>query len=487
MLSIIRSINRRILRTYILATTLCALAAACSKVGNLPTTSFVNGKSPVLTDTAKIMTPQPADSGSVALILSWSNPQYATDSSTEKYIIEIDSSGRNFAKEATIVVTGARRYSFTAKQFNAILLGFGFFYNTGYKVDIRITSSYANNNQPLQSNTVTLNFTTYVVPPKVAPPSSKSLFLVGSASSGGWNNPVPTPAQQFTLVDSVHYKGVFFLNGGQQYLLLPVNGDWSQKYAVQDNTVAGLSAGGVFGYNASSQSVYNANFPGPAKTGLYTITVDFQQGVFTCTLVNQYGLLFVPGDYQGWTPASAPALGAPKNDGNYDGYVNIPSGGTYQFKFTGEADWNGTIYGDTAASGKSGVLGGGNNLQVAGAGYYHLTANTTANTWSAQATTWSLIGSFAASGWSTDVDMTYNSGSNSWTGTITTAAGDQFKFRANHDWTVNLGDAGGTAVGSLSYGGNNIGDQSKNFSVPAGKHTITLYLGNPGYYSYMIQ
>ena len=83
--------------------------------------------------------------------------------------------------------------------------------------------------------------------------------------------------------------------------------------------------------------------------------------------------------------------------------------------------------------------------------------------------------------------MTYNSGSNSWTGTITTAAGDQFKFRANHAWAVNLGDAGGSAVGSLSYGGDNIGDASKNFAVPAGTHTVTLYLGNPGYYSYSIQ
>jgi hypothetical protein len=315
------------------------------------------------------------------------------------------------------------------------------------------------------------------------------LFLVGSASSGGWNNPVPVPAQQFTKIDSVHYKGTFFLNGGQQYLLLPVNGDWTQKYAVQDATVTGLSAGGAFGYNASTQSVYNSNFPGPANTGLYTIIVDFQAGTFSCTQVSQYGLLYVPGDYQGWSPASAPALGAPKNDGNYDGYVNIPSGGTYQFKFAGEADWNGSVYGDAAVNGQSGVLslGGGSNMQVAGAGYYHLTANTTANTWSAQTTTWSLIGSFAASGWSTDVDMTYNSSSNSWTGTITTADGDQFKFRANHDWTVNLGDAGGSAVGSLSYGGDNIGDASKNFSVPAGTHTITLYLGNPGYYSYSIQ
>lgn len=83
--------------------------------------------------------------------------------------------------------------------------------------------------------------------------------------------------------------------------------------------------------------------------------------------------------------------------------------------------------------------------------------------------------------------MTYNSGSNSWTGTITTATGDQFKFRANHAWAINLGDAGGNAVGSLSYGGNNIGDPTKNFSVPAGTHTITLYLGNPGYYSYSVK
>jgi hypothetical protein len=205
--------------------------------------------------------------------------------------------------------------------------------------------------------------------------------------------------------------------------------------------------------------------------------------------VQQYGLLYVPGDYQGWAPATAPALGAAKNDGNFDGYVNIPAGGTYQFKFTGEADWNGATYGDTAAAGESGILslGGGNNLTVPGAGYYNITANTTALTWKATATTWSIMGSFAASNWTNDIAMTYNSTTNAWVGTITTAAGDQFKFRANDAWTINLGDAGGTAVGSLSYGGNNIGDPTKDFSVPAGTHTITLYLGNPGYYSYVIQ
>ena len=124
-------------------------------------------------------------------------------------------------------------------------------------------------------------------------------------------------------------------------------------------------------------------------------------------------------------------------------------------------------------------------MTVPGAGYYHIVANTRDNTWSATKTTWSLIGSFAPSIWGTDVDMVYNATDNNWTATITTVAGDQFKFRANHDWGLNYGDSGGS--GSLSAGGDNIGDASKNFAVPAGTHKITLFLNNAGYYTYRIE
>ena len=79
--------------------------------------------------------------------------------------------------------------------------------------------------------------------------------------------------------------------------------------------------------------------------------------------------------------------------------------------------------------------------------------------------------------------MTYSPTNNNWTGTIITAAGDQFKFRANHDWGLNYGDNGG---GSLVSGGANIGDASKNISVPAGIHTVTLFLNNSGYYTYLV-
>jgi hypothetical protein len=426
-----------------------------------------------------------SDSDKTVVTFTWTNPNYATDTATVKYLVEIDSSGHNFSKAAIRTVTGKLNTSYLAKELNNILLGFGFDYNKTYGIDVRVLSSYGNNNEQLPSNIVSLKFKTYKVPPKVMPPSTGTLFIVGSSTAGGWNNAVPVPAQQLTKIDSVTYVDTLFMNGGGQYLLLPSNGNWSPKYAVADNSIAGLSAGGDFGIHVDGMpapDTYQANFPGPAKTGMYRIFVDFQHGKFTVTPISLFGLLYVPGDYQGWTPASASQLGSPKNDGNYDGYVNIPSGGTYQFKITTTPDWS-NAYGD--GGGGNMTLGGGSNMSVPAAGFYHITASTVTNKWSATATTWSIIGSFSPSNWSNDVDMTYDAGSNSWKGSITTVAGDQFKFRANHSWGLNLGESGGK--GSLAPGGDNIGDPSKNFAIPAGKHTIKLYLNNPGYYTYTVQ
>ncbi len=251
---------------------------ACTKMTT--NTFFPNGSAPVLNASAKTIVPTPADSLSNALTLTWTNPKYATDSATQLYTIQIDSSGRNFSKAISIAVSGALYDSMTAKQINTIALGFGFSYNVAYNLDVRLISSYANNNEQLTSNTITISYTPYVIPPKVQPPATKQLFLVGSATQGGWNNPVPTPAQQFEEIDSVDYGGVFNLIGGQQYLILPLNGDWTNKYAIANANIP--ATGGVFGYNGND-GTFNTNFNGPATSGWYSIVVNFQAGTFTVT------------------------------------------------------------------------------------------------------------------------------------------------------------------------------------------------------------
>ncbi len=193
--------------------------------------------------------------------------------------------------------------------------------------------------------------------------------------------------------------------------------------------------------------------------------------------INTYDVVvfwYVPGDYQGWNPGIAPRIGS-QDLVAYEGYVNVPSGGTYEFKITSDPDWGHTNYG----SGGPGLLStsGGNLVWPAGGGYYKLNADKNALTWSATKTTWGVIGAF--NGWATDVAMVYNSLTQKWTATVNFPSGGDFKFRANGAWSINLGTGGPN--GTLSYGGGNLN------TALTGSRTVTLDLSNPIRYTYTVQ
>jgi hypothetical protein len=269
---------------------LAAFLVACDKKEDLAT--FNTGNSVTLTSSATTVAAAPADSNNVALRLTWTNPNFATDSANNKYIVQIDSTGRNFTKATTREVTGTLTTAFLAKELNLILLNMGFAINTPYDVDVRVIASYANNNDRKFSNTVKIRMTPYKVPPKIALPASGNLFIVGSATAGTWNNPVPVPTQQFGRLSETQWGGVFNLSANGEYLILPVNGDWSNKYSVANKNLAGLSAGGDFGFNQ------NDNIPGPATAGWYKILLDFQTGKFTVTPYTGFiaSPLYITGD-----------------------------------------------------------------------------------------------------------------------------------------------------------------------------------------------
>jgi hypothetical protein len=266
--------------------------AACDKVDDLPL--YTSGTAPVLSSSVSTVAPLPADSNKEVLTVNWTNPSYATDSANQKFLLQIDSTGRNFSKAVTIELLGDLSYTFIARELNAIMLNWGFEYNKAYDLDFRVISSYANNNERLITNVVKVNAKTYKVPPRVAPPTTGKLYIVGDATDGGWTNPVPTPTQELTRIDETTYGGIFEMTGGKQYLILPLNGNWDNKFSVANNSVPGLSAGGDFGFNLKD------NFPGPTATGLYKIILDFQSGKFTVTpFTQQHGVpdsLYIVGD-----------------------------------------------------------------------------------------------------------------------------------------------------------------------------------------------
>ena len=257
------------------AAVVVTLFAACDKVGDLPV--YQGGIATVLASSVNAIAPAPADSLSDVVVFSWSDPKYATDKETVKYIVQIDEAGNNFAASSSKTVSGDQQVSFTGKEINAILLGKGYAFGESHDMEVRVVSSYANNNDQLLSNVLTIPMTAYKIPPKIALPASGKLYLVGDASEGGWSNPVPVPSQEFVQTDETTFAGVFNLAANKEYLVLPVNGSWDHKYSVANKTLPNLSAGGDFGYDLSD------NFPGPATAGQYLIKLDFQLGKFTLT------------------------------------------------------------------------------------------------------------------------------------------------------------------------------------------------------------
>jgi starch-binding outer membrane protein SusE/F len=241
-----------------------------------------------------------------------------------------------------------------------------------------------------------------------------------------------------------------------------------------------LTLGLKFGLKGSLEVRIQSNLS-ESVPQLFSNVITFD--VTPYQVIINYPSLWVPGSYQGWNPATAPKISSILSNGIYEGYVNF-LGADLQFKLTSQPDWNNGAFGWASSvvtgnnvTGKMNTTGG--NLFVPMQGYYRLQANTIANEWAATLTTWTIIGDapIASNNWSADIPMTFDPTTYQWSAVVECKAGT-FKFRANADWELNLGDTGGDLI--LDYNGANL-------NIPtAGTYTIILDL-KAGNYTYVIK
>lgn len=122
-----------------------------------------------------------------------------------------------------------------------------------------------------------------------------------------------------------------------------------------------------------------------------------------------------------------------------------------------------TQYGSGSSAGTLDTSGGSGNISVAAAGYYKLTINTAALTYTfvpvtAPTVTYTAISMIgpAAGGWSTDLDLQQSTfDPHMWIKKNVMLSSGEFKFRANHDWTTSWG-IGQEFFGTATLGGANI-------------------------------
>jgi len=355
---------------------LVVLFASCDKKDKLNT--FTGGNAPRLEANTVNVAPQAADSNSTVLTLRWSDPRYSANMST-KYIVEIDSVGKNFSNPITREFTGANQMAWIAKDLNNELLARGYAFNVPVSMEARVISSLANNNERLASNRVLITMRPYRIPPRVALPGGDRLYITGGTF--GWNNTDPMPAyQELTKIDATTWEGIFNFNAGSGYLFLPQTAlvNWSDKYGWAGPNMGNNPAGDVLLRGGG-------DIAAPNTAGPYRVRLDFQQGRFTVTPVANAipDELFITGNAvpSNWTntPPTTQRFTRLSNGIFRLQNVAFQPGNLYKF-LTGNGQWQPQFGGSSATGGTLGAnWGSGGDPDAiptpATAGNYTITVN----------------------------------------------------------------------------------------------------------------
>jgi len=279
------NIMKNITSIFVWSLLAATLFFSCEKADTKVT--LLGGTPPVLTvsQTSALVLSQPQSAYS-SLQFQWTDPgyQFSTGVNTQDvyYALQIDSVGPNsFSNPNTVTIpfTAQLSTSFTVKQLDDYLgqlqLNAGVPHNYAFRIRASLLPTAGGANvAPIYSNTVQIPITPYL---DVVYPVPANLFITGSATPKGWmaGGDAVVTSQQFTKTNAYTFVLKNFpLIGGQEFLLVPVYGNWTNKYAFP-SADGNNPSGDIFVPNAPG------NFIAPAVSGNYTITVNFATGKFS--------------------------------------------------------------------------------------------------------------------------------------------------------------------------------------------------------------
>jgi hypothetical protein len=349
------------------------LVAACTKIEQLP--FYEKGASITLSTSTSQVTATAADTARSVLSLSWTNPKYGADSNTFKYVISIDSSGRNFSREVTRTVVGNRSFSLLGKELNAILLNYGFALGTPYDLDLKVASSYGNNNERYESNVVKVRVTPYNDPGILTSQNTTVTTSLANASlpSNAFTWTAPFNGFTGTITYTLQYD-----SAGKNFASL-------KEIPIGNSILTRTLTQGEMNETALTEGVAGGT-TGRIEYRIRAVTAQGATSISNSVAVTIQTYIpilrfYMPGSYQGatgngnnWDPGSAPEFirdlrsGATNN--LYYMYIFLPAGA--EFKFTQGRSWD-VNYGGTGGN----LSAGGANFTVATSGVYRISIDRT--------------------------------------------------------------------------------------------------------------
>lgn len=247
-------------------------------------------------------------------------------------------------------------------------------------------------------------------------------------------------------------------DGGWKFKVIPATTKEAGKTWEDDHNLLFIGAGEKDGTLAYSTATADAEWVVVTTPGSYMLNVNILD--MTYELTNAIDYLYVPGGGNNWSWNTKL---------NTEDYINY-SGFAYlsgEFKFTGIDNWEmANDYGNYGAGADNNTLlnGSNTNFKVDKPGLYFLEVNLAGLTYTeTEIEKIGVVGSL--NGWNEkqSIPLTPSADYLTWTGTITLAVGDEWKFNCNGGWAISLG---GTPEALSTHNGPNIkADQAGTFLV----------------------
>jgi len=303
------------------------------------------------------------------LNVSWEDVALSSDLGLMiSYTLEASLGGTNFANPVALGTTNnVNNLSKTHGQLNDVALGIGLVAGTAGNMDLRIVARNTNQNGDVMER-ISDSRTIIVTPYSVTFPN---LFLVGDATTPGWNNNnnnTPLFRNQ-NIPNNYIYTGYF--NAGA-FKLLEVKGQWQPQWGTNDGSTLAVNPGGGSDpgtFNVSAAGYYTYNFTTVGQGGSFTVTP------YNATSATTYSTMGIIGDAtaNGWSSDTFMTQDPNNPHLWFKTGVSLSAG---QLKFRANSNW-GTNWGDNGSSQNYGtaLFNSPNNIAIQTAGTYDVWFN----------------------------------------------------------------------------------------------------------------
>ncbi|MDP9080513.1 MAG: SusE domain-containing protein [Bacteroidota bacterium] len=329
--------------------------ASCKKSDSLVTSTggkagaLSTNVSELVLDKAKVSSPD------TVITFNFNQASYGYKAAVTN-TLQIDSMGDNWTAgkvKSVVLAPNVLKVGYTTADFNSILLKLNLKSGVSSQIQIRVAQSISSNVKPVYSNVVNLTVT----------PFNLTSWLYVPGSYEGWANSTPQMDSLVSVTGNGIYVGIInFTAGNNDFLVLPVKGSWTHKYATNDPK------------NSTSSTVtYDGpnNFYAPATAGQYIVTFNLNTNTISFALADYYSIIGSAPPGNAW---STDTFMKYVNDGAGNWVANNIPMVVGEYKFRQDAQWSNS-WGPSATAGtvvSSGAVGDG-NIQLTTAGNYNFT------------------------------------------------------------------------------------------------------------------